>query len=120
MNILYENDKCFVVADITPLSEGHLLVIPKMHRSYMHELDDDYLMNILPLIKRIINVLGYKKYNILQNNGHIQSVFHVHFHIVPFKDTVNSLKVKWETLKLDSNYTNTVIADIKDKLSKLK
>lgn len=119
MGVLFENDSCFVIADINPLSKGHLLVIPKRHCSFMHELPDEDLVAVLPLIKRITTALGYAKYNILQNNGHIQSVFHVHFHIVPFVDEKNSLKVSWNVLEMTEEYFTGFVEDVKEKLKEI-
>lgn len=119
IDILYESPTLFIIADINPLSTGHLLVIPKKHCSFLHELPDDYLSDILPVIKRVVNLLNYEKYNILQNNGHIQSVLHVHFHIVPFVDKINSIKVKWDVVEQDLNEFRVKIKKIKEKLEML-
>lgn len=117
-NILYQTDLLFVLADVNPLSAGHLLVIPKEHAEFLHELSEKSLADVLPTIKRIINVLGLKKYNILQNNGHIQSVPHVHFHIIPYINNDECLKIKWESKKTDEVYFNTILSDVKDKLAR--
>ena len=96
-NILYEDEKLFLVADIAPLAEGHLLLVPKEHTEFLHELTDESLYGVLVSVKKIVKTLGYHKYNLLQNNGHMQSIAHVHFHIVP-ANTNSSLRVDWTTV----------------------
>uniref|UniRef100_A0A6B2LQY8 HIT domain-containing protein n=1 Tax=Arcella intermedia TaxID=1963864 RepID=A0A6B2LQY8_9EUKA len=87
--------------DINPLSPGHILVIPKTHAEKMHELPDANLTEILPLCKKIVNALHEQglNYNILQNNGKLahQAVDHVHFHIIPRRNTKEGLGIEWNT-----------------------
>jgi len=37
----------------------------------MHQLPDRYLMDILPIAKKVAVAQGFENYNILQNNGRI-------------------------------------------------
>ena len=80
--------------DIQPLSRGHCLVIPKEHAVKFHELSDETLADILPVVKKVATALGVTDYNLLQNNGTAYSaialtlgriahqvVDHVHFHV---------------------------------------
>jgi len=87
---VYEDEWVLAFLDISPLSEGHTLVIPKRDRvSFVHDLSDEQaaaIGRVLPRIARaVMKATGATAYNILQNNGaeaH-QAVFHVHFHIIP-------------------------------------
>ena len=65
---VYEDDLVLAYLDINPFSEGHTLVIPKVH--YTGLLDTPAACD---------------GFNVLQNNGAAagQTVPHVHFHIVP-------------------------------------
>lgn len=112
-HVLYENETLFVLADKFPLSRGHLLVIPKRHAAYLHELCADDLRDVFSTIQKLVIGLEWKKYNLLQNNEHIQSVKHVHFHVVPCLDEVNQLKVTWKTQTVDEDYVETVSKKVK-------
>ena len=86
---VYEDDHVLAFLDIGPLCPGHLLVIPKERKAYLHELSDAAaaaIGRVLPRLSRAVMVAtGATNYNILQNNGtqaH-QVVMHVHFHIIP-------------------------------------
>lgn len=86
---VYEDPHCIAILDINPLSDCHTLLIPKEPAATIDELSDDAaaaLGRILPRLCRAIKkVTGCSAYNVLQNNGSEagQSVFHVHFHIIP-------------------------------------
>jgi histidine triad (HIT) family protein len=86
---VYEDAQVLAFLDINPLSEGHLLVIPKERRAYLHELSDEAaaaIGRVLPRLARaVMKATGASAYNVLQNNGAAahQAVFHVHFHIIP-------------------------------------
>lgn len=86
---LYEDDHVFAFLDISPLSKGHALVVPKESKAYLHELSEETgaaIGRCLPRLARaIMETTGATAYNVLQNNGRMahQAVFHVHFHIIP-------------------------------------
>lgn len=86
---LYEDDKVIAFLDVNPISRGHALVVPKEPAKTLDALSDDSaaaIGRVLPRIARaVIAATGATAFNVLQNNGadaH-QSVFHVHFHIIP-------------------------------------
>lgn len=104
---IYEDDQVLAFLDINPLSPGHLLVIPKEARAYLHELSDQSAAavgRVLPrLCRAVMQVSGCSAYNVLQNNGapaH-QAVFHVHFHIIPKLDDGRGLGIEWPASALE-------------------
>ncbi|KAG5860460.1 histidine triad nucleotide-binding protein [Encephalitozoon hellem] len=108
-NVIYETDKTFVLMDRYPLSKGHFLVIPKMHHAYFHEYKPEELSDILGIINHLVQKFGLTRYNILQNNGNHQGVFHVHFHLIPFVSESERLKIDWKTMSpSDEEYSEIV------------
>jgi len=108
---IYEDDHVYAFLDISPLSRGHTLVIPKEAKATVDQLSDESaaaLGRVLPrLCRAVVKVSGTPHYNILQNNGapaH-QAVFHVHFHIIPKPNEKQGLGVNWPTGKLDDGET---------------
>jgi len=99
---LYENEHVFAFLDISPLSLGHFLVIPKIHTEKFHELDNQSACEIILTLKKLALALGIQDYNILQNNGKIahQAVFHVHFHLIPKLSTKKGLGIIWNQISL--------------------
>lgn len=86
---IYEDDLVLAYLDINPFTEGHTLVIPKVHSTGLLDTDDRLLGEIIVRVKRVAahlkEALPCDGFNILQNNGEAagQTVKHVHFHIVP-------------------------------------
>ncbi len=86
---VYEDDLVLAYLDINPCSKGHTLVIPKAHTTGLLDTSDEMLAALLARVKKVAarlkEVLSCDGFNILQNNGAAagQSVFHIHFHIVP-------------------------------------
>ncbi|KAI5185893.1 hypothetical protein NEHOM01_1143 [Nematocida homosporus] len=96
-NKVYEDSLFIAVMDVNPISRGHMLVVPKEHAEQLTDLSDAYLGGALLVIKQIVSKVGtIDQYNILQNNGHLQSVKHVHFHIIPWNaEDEEGLLVNW-------------------------
>ena len=102
---VYEDDKVLAFLDISPLSRGHVLVIPKEPAETLDQLSDDSaaaIGRVLPRLSRaVLAATGARHFNVLQNNGapaH-QAVFHVHFHIIPRFDDAG-LEIEWDAGKL--------------------
>jgi histidine triad (HIT) family protein len=102
---VYEDDHVLAFLDIAPLSDGHVLVVPKERKACLHELSDDAaaaLGRVLPrLCRAVVAATGATAYNVLQNNGASahQAVMHVHFHIIP-KTGAKGLGVGWNPGRL--------------------
>lgn len=104
---LYEDELVFAFLDIAPLSEGHLLVIPKEPAETLDQLSDESaaaIGRVLPRLCRALKkVTGVSAFNVLENNeaaAH-QAVKHVHFHIIPKPNAGAGLSVGWPAGKLD-------------------
>lgn len=98
---IFEDDTVFAFLDISPLSKGHCLVIPKKKYTFLDEVPDEVSASIgrvLPRIARaVMKATGAQHYNILQNNGSLahQVVPHVHFHIIPKFTEDDGLGIRW-------------------------
>ncbi|QWQ53524.1 HIT family protein [Staphylococcus pseudintermedius] len=101
---VYENDYVYAFLDISQVSKGHTLLIPKTPSPNIYETDAEMMKHIgeaLPVvanaIKKTFNPDGL---NIIQNNGEYasQSVFHIHFHLIPrYKNDIDGFGYHWET-----------------------
>ena len=89
---IYENDKVYAFLDIACDAVGHTLVIPKKHCANVLDCDKEYLDAVIEatqlIAKHYVDDCGYDGVNILNATGAAaeQSVFHLHFHIIPRKD----------------------------------
>ncbi len=88
---IYENDKVFAFLDIACDAEGHTLVIPKKHFVNVLDCDKEYLDAVIEAVRLVsrhyVEHCGYDGVNVVNADGAAaeQSVFHLHFHIIPRK-----------------------------------
>lgn len=88
-NTLYEDEDFRVILDIAPAAKGHAIVLPKNHMADLLSVEADTATKALPVVSKtaaaLKEVLGCDGINVLQNNGEAagQTVFHLHFHILP-------------------------------------
>ena len=106
---IYEDERVLAFLDISPLSPGHTLVIPKEPAETLDQLSDESaaaLGRVLPrLCRAVLKATGATAYNVLENNGTLahQAVHHVHFHIIPKPDEARGLGIRWPTGKLEAD-----------------
>jgi histidine triad (HIT) family protein len=104
---IYEDDKVLAFLDVSPLSPGHTLIVPKEAVATLDLLSDESsaaIGRVLPRIARaVMAATGATDFNVLQNNGASahQLVLHVHFHIIP-KLEGRGLGVGWTPMKTES------------------
>lgn len=92
---VYEDDQTFAFLDIMPQATGHTLVIPKAEAENLFDLGPDTLgalikstQKVATAVKSAVDAPGVM---IAQLNGAPagQTVFHIHFHIIPRWDGVD-------------------------------
>ena len=87
---VYEDDIVVAFMDISQLTSGHLLIVPKKHYKDFLEIDDETLAHLQKVAKRVAIAMkkalkGCVGFNIINNcgEGAGQAVLHYHLHIVP-------------------------------------
>ncbi|KRN59179.1 HIT family protein [Limosilactobacillus secaliphilus] len=87
---VYEDDVVKAFLDISQVTPGHTLMVPKKHVQDIFAYDDELAQAVfarLPKVARAIKASNpnIKGMNILNNNGKVayQSVFHSHIHLIP-------------------------------------
>lgn len=101
---VYEDEAVLAFLDIGPISDGHTLVIPKVHCGKVHECDPQVLADVWSRLGRIagaiVRAMKADGYNVLCNNGRVagQIVDHLHFHIVP-RRTGDGVFTQWPAYK---------------------
>lgn len=88
-NIVYEDDDFVALLDLSQLTKGHTLVMPKKHIENLLFSDDETLSKILIVAKKVskavMKAFGASGVNIINNCGEMagQTVMHLHIHIIP-------------------------------------
>lgn len=83
---LYDDNLFWVVCDVHPLIQGHILIIPKEHISAMGNLSEDAFKKYVELytkVKSFVNAF-YGEVGIFEHGITGQTVFHAHTHFLPF------------------------------------
>ena len=87
--ILYEDERTISFLDLTPINEGHALVVPKNHAETLLDISSADLAacsNVLQHVSLgIMKAVLADAFNIHMNNFEAagQAVKHAHFHIIP-------------------------------------
>ena len=86
---VYEDENTFAFLDIGPVSEGHTLVVPKVHTNDLASGSLEAAQQIMTTVYRIapaiLRAVGADGYNLGMNHGESagQDVVHTHIHIMP-------------------------------------
>lgn len=97
---VYENEQALAFLDIGPVSEGHTLVIPKVHVTDLGDGSRETAMQLMGVVHdiapKIMTAVGATGYNLGMNHGVDagQDVLHTHLHIMPRKPGVARAFVK--------------------------
>ncbi len=95
-----ETDRVLVFMDVFPVSEGHTLVIPKLHCTNLLDAIEPDLADVIVQSRRVAHALREvfepDGIGVFQLNGEAagQTVFHYHMHLLP--------RMKGDTLQLHS------------------
>ncbi len=90
--IIFENDHVIAFLDIGPVSEGHALVVPKVHAENLSAGSDESARELISavyvLAPKIMQAVCADGYNLGMNHGESagQEVMHTHVHIMPRKN----------------------------------
>ncbi len=108
-----EDDRFFAFLDISPIAQGHTLVITKLQNDYIFDLPDDLLGDMMIFAKKV--AVAIKKAFPCNRIGVAVigiDVPHNHIHLVPLNG-VGDLNFKAERLQL----TPEQFKEIADKIS---
>lgn len=118
---VFENEDVKAFLDISQVTPGHTLMIPKKHIANMFEFSKEDAAKYLKYIPEIARaVKGFdpeiKGMNIANNNGAVayQSVFHAHIHFVPRYSDHDGFKMVWTDNS--AQYDNEQYQAIADKI----
>jgi len=92
---VYEDDFSYAFMDVMPQAPGHVLVVPKAASRNLLDADPETLAKVMPIVQKIARAAkeAFEADGIFvaQFNEPAagQTVFHLHFHIIPRKDGVD-------------------------------
>ena len=110
---IYEDENVKAFLDISPVANGHTLIVPKKHIENIYDADVETLKNI-ELASKVVGKLLKEKLGCngitrMQNNEYGQDVKHYHMHLVP----------RYKGDKLKVNFDKSNIKDAKESFEKI-
>jgi ATP adenylyltransferase len=88
--IVHRGERCFVILNKFPYTNGHLMVAPYEHIATLQDLDEPTVAELMGLAQRGMNALesSYSPhgYNVGFNQGRVAGAgveHHIHMHVVP-------------------------------------
>ncbi|OZM58153.1 HIT family protein [Lottiidibacillus patelloidae] len=113
---VYEDENVLAFLDISQVTKGHTLVIPKVHKENIFDLTPEIAGHLFQAIPKIANSINEQfqpvGVNLLNNNGEAagQAVFHYHMHIIPRYGKGDGFGTVWKTH--EKNYTSEDLSTI--------
>ncbi|MDB4984405.1 MAG: hypothetical protein JWM20_584 [Patescibacteria group bacterium] len=91
--LLEETANFRIIADLHPLTEGHILVIPKEHIACVGDFTEELFQEFALLYEKVKNFIKKEYGNVSTfEHGKIgQLVFHSHMHVLPFSGLPTSI-----------------------------
>ncbi len=123
---IYDGNKAFMILNLYPYNNGHIMVLPKRHLSDMNDLTDEETSEMMKLtkvgLKAIEKVLAPHGCNFGANLGKEAGAgidTHLHFHIVPrwngdtnFMPVIGEIKVISQDLSVTKQRLREAIAEL--------
>lgn len=119
---VYEDEDALVFMDVMPQAPGHTLIIPKVASRNILDADPAVLAKIIPIVQRtaraVKEAFAADGVTVVQFNEPAsgQTVFHLHFHVIPRHEGVPLMPHAREMEKPDvlAAHAEKVRAALKD------
>lgn len=100
---VFENEHVYAFLDISQVTKGHTLIIPKQHTRNLYDTTEDIARELFSCVPQIANAIkdafNASGMNLINNNEAIasQTVFHLHLHLIPKYKENEGYDAKWPT-----------------------
>ena len=117
---VYEDDQVLAFLDISQVTPGHTLVVPKEHHRNLLEMDAtsaSQLFAKVPLVaQKVMTATKAEGMNVIANCEEVagQTVFHTHVHLVPRYSADDDLKIDFIAHEPDFDKLAQVAETIKN------
>lgn len=110
--VLHKGKECFVLMNLYPYSNGHIMISPYKHTSDINEISDicnseimSFANGTMDILRKVMNAEGFNFGANLGKAGGAGIEEHIHYHVVPrwsgdtnFMPVVGNTKVIFEGL----------------------
>ena len=101
-SVVYEDDHTLAILDISQVTRGHTIVMPKKHCANILEADEETVHQVTMAAKKVAALLAEKTgcagINLLNNCGEAagQTVNHLHVHVIPRYGEADALEIHFK------------------------
>lgn len=119
---VFENEHVMAFLDISQITKGHTLIIPKIHNENIYDLSAEAARNIFEVVPQLANAIKEQfnpvGMNVITNTGEQagQTVFHYHMHLIPRYGGGDGFGAVWKSHQ--SDYTPADLQEIADEIKK--
>ena len=98
---IYEDEDVLAILDLSQVTYGHTLVMPKKHVSDLVECDSETYLKVMSVVQKLAKQITEKckanGCNILSNIHEAagQTVMHMHVHIIPRYDEKDAIEINF-------------------------
>ncbi|MBR3203114.1 MAG: HIT domain-containing protein [Solobacterium sp.] len=116
-SVVYEDDHTLAILDISQVTRGHTIVMPKKHCANILEADEETVQQVTMAAKKVAALLAEKTgcagINLLNNCGEAagQTVNHLHVHVIPRYGEADALEIHFKPS--ENVDLNEVLAQLK-------
>ncbi|MEW4355194.1 HIT family protein [Streptococcus pneumoniae] len=117
---VYEDEEVLAFLDISQVTTGHTLIVPKQHARNLLEMTGDETSRLFAkvpeLAGKIMKATGAKGMNIIANSEEIagQTVFHTHIHLAPRYGEDDDLKIEFTAHEPDFDALSHLASTIQE------
>ena len=117
-SVVYEDDQILAILDISQVTRGHTIVMPKTHTPNVLEADDETVRTVFSAAAKVAALLkkktGAAGVNLLNNCGEAagQTVNHLHVHVIPRYGESDAISISFNPSA--SQDLGEVLASLKD------
>ena len=92
-SILGETENFLIAADAHPLTEGHILIVPKEHLPCVGTFSEELVDEFSEVLETVSGFMtrAYGKFAWFEHGVLGQTVFHAHVHVLPFEGGIKEI-----------------------------
>lgn len=119
---VYGDDDAVAFLDVNPVTEGHVLVVPRDHAGTLTDMEPSSVPPLFAAAREVAaaleSALDPAGLNLIQNNGGAagQEVPHVHVHLVPRYSPGDGVDVTWRAGELDDDRAAEIVDEVRGEL----
>lgn len=124
--VLLRGDRTFVLMNLYPYNNGHLLIAPKRHVGEIEDLDEEEMMELFKMTQKMVKVLrsfNPHGFNVGVNIGRVAGAGvpgHFHIHVVPRWNGDTNFMPVFGDVKVISESLEATFKKLKEALAKLE